>query len=114
MAGRLLRRGHGQVAAGREAADGHELRVGAPALAGVGVQEADDGVDVVDGGGEGVRRCVAVGGGDDDGAGGACHEVAETPIELWEAAHKCAAVYVEMQWAQFSGVGVAGLFLALE
>lgn len=80
----------------------------------MGVQKADDCVDVVNSGWEGVWRCVAVYGGDDDGAGGACQEVAETGIELWEATYKPAAVHVEMQRAGFSVAGVAVLFVSLK
>lgn len=114
MAVILLCRGKSKVAASGESTHGHEFRVRAPALAGVCVQKAGYGVDVVDCGGEAVRGRIAVCCGDDDCAGGAGEEVAECRVVFGDTACEAAAVDVEVQGAESSGAGGAGLGFAFE
>ena len=103
MARRLQTCRESEVAAGGGAADGEEMGVSVELGFGVTVQPCYDVVDVVDGGGEGVARGEAVGGGDDDAAGAGGEEGAEAVVGFRVAADERAAVDVEMQGAEVLG-----------
>lgn len=69
MAGRLLGGSQGGGAADGGARDGHESRVRTVPVCSVGTKPGDGGIDIVNGGREGMDRREAIGDGDNNSVG---------------------------------------------
>ncbi len=105
MAGWLQTCCEREVAARGGAADGEECGVSVESRFSIALEPGYDVVDIVDGGGKGMTRRKAVGGGYDDGAGAVGEEGAEAVVGFSVAADESAAVDVEMEGAKTGGVG---------